>query len=426
MNKKLLSILIGAFFFGSSTNVTAMPVEVTVAPTIDTALVLLNSAAATIAASTTAAVAQLKLLQGPSPAVNLATLQAVIEMQNNLNRRQDITQRDQDRINSVEVEKQKLITTQSYNGAYLPAGNTCADRAAANVSAAADATVTYTSKSFGVAAKRSVAKAPAPKDQLANAVKEHRTDYCDPKTDPKRCDGNAPTNTYEKDGKRVSMPDGDTDSKSLFDGAGDETKAEGNLTYTKEQSIAAAAYVKNAIDSGDTPRGLSAAEFDTEEGRAYHGLKLAFESRVGLSRNILTDIHSARAPIKGSEGLLDEMVSATSTDFNMREYITNRQNEIKKFGQFKSRAPVSPMEIIDIQVKSRSDNAAWWKYINNAAPDQVRKEQAVMMAIGLRMQYMQLRQSEMLSAIQAINAAEATKANMQPRLQSALNNLSRR
>lgn len=329
-----------------------------------------------------------------------------------------------DRTNTLEVEKQKVITQKSMDGAYLPAGNTCADRAAAATASASDGTVAYQAKRYGAAMRYRAAKAPDTREQLNDAVENHRIYYCDPATDPLRCNGHAPAKTFSKNGKQITMPDADSSAKTLFDGAGNGEHIS-NLTYVPEQMDAAGAYINSALAVGDTPRALSPAEAKTDEGQVYQGLKLAYEARISLSREVLLQIQGSRAPIEGSDQLLQGMVDSTSADYGMKDYVQGRVKEIQKFQAFNSSPKVSPMELLDIQVKSRSDNPGWLAYINNAERDQVVKEQTVMMSLQLRMQYMQLRQQEMTSALLAINSAETTKANLLPKINTTMSNLTR-
>ena len=329
-----------------------------------------------------------------------------------------------ERINTLEVKKQEIITQKSLDGGYLPGGNTCADRSAASVAAVADQTVAYQSKRYGTAMRFRAAKAGGSREQLNEVVENHRIYYCDPATDPLRCNGHTPVKTYSKEGNVVNMPDADSSSKSLFDGAGNGEHIS-NLTYVPEQMDAAGAYINSTISAGDTPAALSPAEAKTDEGQVYQGLKLAYESRISLSREVLLEIQGSRAPIAGSDQLLNNMLETTSSDYGMKDYLQHRINEIKKFNWFSRAAQVSSLELLDIQVKGRSDNPGWLAYINNAEKDQIAKEQAVMMSLMLRMQYMQLRQNEKTAALLAISSAEAAKANLLPKIDTTMKNLMR-
>lgn len=329
-----------------------------------------------------------------------------------------------ERTNTLEMKKQEIITQKSMDGGYLPAGNTCADRSAASVATVSEQTIAYQAKRYGSSMRFRAAKAGGSREQLNEVVDNHRIYYCDPATDPLRCNGHVPAKMYSKDNKPVTMPDADSSSKSLFDGAGNGDHIS-NLTYVPEQMDAAGAYINTTIAAGDTPAALSPAEAKTDEGQVYQGLKLAYEARISLSREVLLEIQGSRAPIAGSDQLLNNMLETTSSDYGMKDYLERRINEIKKFDWFSKAAQVSPIELLDIQVKSRSDNAGWLAYINNADRDQVVKEQAVMMSLMLRMQYMQLRQSEKTAALQAISSAEAAKANLLPKIDTTMKNLMR-
>lgn len=331
-----------------------------------------------------------------------------------------------DRSNQLEIERQKVITQRSMNGAYLPAGNTCADRTAAATGSVTDQTVAYQSARYGNAMRVRASKAPDAREQLYSIAKNHEIYYCDKKTDPLQCNGQKqPGKTVKTTDGDMPMPDGDTSAKSLFDGAGDD-KHLANLTFTQGQEEAANAFINNMIDSGDTPRALSPAEAVTSEGQIYQGLKLAYESRIDMSRMAMANILAARTHIADSDNLVKAMQDTIpANDYGMKDYLDDRVKKMQKYSpSFNDTTPISPMELLDIQVKMRSDNAGWMTYINNAERDQVAKEQAIMTSLLLRIQYMQLRNQEVQVALQAVASAESAKANMIPRINAAAHGLS--
>ncbi len=126
----------------------------------------------------------------------------------------------------------QVVEQQSLNGAFLGAANTCASQAGASTATVADMTTAYTAQRYATAAAVRQAKAPSTADQLAGDVKNHRTYYCNPDTDPKKCvDGTAVAKVKLAGGGAVDLKDADVKAKSLFDGVGDgtgnTTKAEG-------------------------------------------------------------------------------------------------------------------------------------------------------------------------------------------------------
>ena len=81
---------------------------------------------------------------------------------------------------------------------------------------------------------------------------------------------------------------------------------------------------------------------------------------------------------------------------------------------------VSPMEMLDLNIGRRVDNPDWYKAITATADtNALLRELIFMQAQALKMQYMGLRESEFTAAIQAVNAAEATKLNMRAQLSAA-------
>jgi hypothetical protein len=270
------------------------------------------------------------------------------------------------------------------------------------------------SRSISSAAKARAAaaagNAPSIPEQQALVDDIHHHTYCNPDTDPEKCKNGR----TEKNEKGEDMMDADKSSESLFSGAGVPGRTE-DLTFTPKQLEAAEKYIKNVIDSADTPRKLTPSEYDTAEGKKYEGLRTVYESRMSLARNVLIDIKSQRTPMKDSSEILDAIRDGSPV--GGAGYINNR---VARLLGWDPDGNISPLELMDIDIRRRVDNPAWYEAINTSA-DQVSllREQTFMLAMLLKMQYMQMRQHEVTAALEATSSAESTKANMKPKLDEA-------
>jgi len=276
------------------------------------------------------------------------------------------------------------------------------------------------SKSISSAARAKSAaaagNAPSIPEQQALVDDTHRHTYCNPDTDPQKCkDGRT-----EKNEKGELMADADKSSESLFSGAGVSGRAE-NLTFTPKQLDAAEKYIKNVIDSADTPRKLTSSEYDTAEGKKYEGLRTVYESKMSMSRNVLIDIKSQRTPMESSSKILDAIRDGSPV--GGAGYINDR---VTRLLGWHPNGDISPLELMDIDIGRRADNPAWYEAINTSA-DQISllREQTFMLAMMLKMQYAQMRQHEVTSALSATTSAETTKSNMKPKLDGAEKAISR-
>lgn len=307
------------------------------------------------------------------------------------------------------------------NGVFMGAPTTCAEVASVNVATVAEQTVAYQNQKYSSGSRSRLSKAGTPQDQVKEQTDQHRKSYCDPATDPKKCtDQSGTTASVPVAGGSVKLLDADVKSSSMFTGTGDGKTTFSNLTFTKEQMAAARAFSENTISVGDTPRGLSPAELNKPEGKVYHGLKLAYTARISMSQDVLSDIISFREPIQGSDDTLKAMLDSTTSNNGLSQYIQGRIDAIKKFYEF-STPKVSAIELLDIQVKSRTNNPGWIAFVDTALPAQLARESVLMQAASLNLQYMLYRQNEKIMALQAITAAESAKTNTLPRVQAALN-----
>lgn len=313
------------------------------------------------------------------------------------------TQMEQRQVNAAKLqEKLKVQKNQQ------PAVDACGSQSLAAFSGSVLDLQKSIASSYRAGGRTRAGNAPSSGDQQIAGTASHRETYCNKDTDPKKCSDVTPASPGREDA--------DVKPESLFDGSGSnggKVKTE-DLSFGTTQILDAKAYINQSIDNGDSPRRLSAVEFDTDAGRKYEGLRIAYEARIGMSRGVLSDVLASRTPIQGSSNILKAIKDGSpmgGTDF-----ITEREAKIKA-NKDNTSGLVSPMELLDIEVERRVSNPAWYESIDTSS-DQVSllREQTMMMALMLKMQYRTFRQNEIAGVVNAIQSAESVKANMRPKL----------
>lgn len=258
--------------------------------------------------------------------------------------------------------------------------------------------------------------APTAADQATLTDAIHKRDYCDPLTTPGGCNDV----TIQSNARSEPMAAADQKAQSLFSGAGKDGRTP-NLTFDPKQLLAGQKFVANVIDSTDSPRKLSPAEYDTPEGKRYEGLRIVNESKMSLSRDTLLDILNERQAVPNSTAVLAAIKDGSPAGGGA--YIADREAKVRLHSPSGN---ISPLELMDIEVGRRVDNPKWYEEVNtNMNSESLLKEQTMMLAMMMKMQYLQLRRGEITTSLAAVQAAEATKANMGGKLQAAENELIR-
>lgn len=257
---------------------------------------------------------------------------------------------------------------------------------------------------YGARARARSGGAPSASEQAVQTNNSHAQAYCDPKTAPGgRCD-------------TAPMRDRTT-GKSLAsaDVAADESLFSGNLTHTPDQIEATSKYIANIIDSGDAPRKPTRDEYGTREGKTYEGLRQIYLARISMAQSALNDIAAMRTAVPGSRRILDEIKAGSPA--GGVAYLNAREAELMRYSPNRD---ISPLELMDIEVRRRADNPAWYEAVNTQMnPAALAKEQTLMLAMLLKMQYMQYRYGEVLAAINSQQSVEAAKAGMRDKLTQA-------
>jgi hypothetical protein len=301
--------------------------------------------------------------------------------------------------------------------ALQPAADACASAATAAYAPSVTQNYQYHKSMAGYRGALRAGNSPDGADQKKQVQSNHFNFYCDPNTDPAQCVGaKAPQDNGST--KKELMISADQRAGTLFGGAGAPGHVT-NLTYTQQQQQAAQDYISNAVDGTDAPRKLSAAEYNTPQGQQYEGLRIAYESRLSLSRDAMEYVLASRTPIPGSHQTVNDMVTADGGA--SASYINARLNDpVSGILMYSPSGDVSQMQLLDLEVGRRVDNPDWYKIMNtNSDTNALLRELVFMSALQLKMQYMRLREGEYTASIAAVNAAEAAKTNMKERLNSA-------
>lgn len=260
-------------------------------------------------------------------------------------------------------------------------------------------------------ARQRSGNAPSSPEQAMLAENIHSRTYCDSETAPgKACQVQPKRDSVTGE----SLKAADVKSESLFTGAGEDGR-KGNLTYSRDQIDAARQYINHVISASDTPRKPTPGEYGTEEGKKYEGLRQVYMARVSMAQDTMSNILAMRTPIPGSKRILDEIKAGSPA--GGVSIIKEREAAVRRY----SRAgDLSPLELIDLEVRRRADNPAWYEAINTQSnPAALAREQTFMLALMLKMQYMQYLQGEGVAALSAQQSAEAAKSGMRDKLTQA-------
>lgn len=129
-----------------------------------------------------------------------------------------------------------------------------------------------------------------------------------------------------------SMPGGDTEMRSLLDGAGAVGKAP-ELTFNQDQIDAAMAYMKNSAkpDVGRTP---GKGEIQTATGQEYQGLLTQLQAILSAAMQPQLDLIAASKANPATQQALDE---ARKTPSANKYFIATASKEAQRTGQMSER-----------------------------------------------------------------------------------------
>lgn len=203
------------------------------------------------------------------------------------------------------------------------------------------------------------------------------------------------------------LPGGDTEARSLYDGAGPAGK-DPELTFTQAQTDAAMAYVNNSakLDAGRTP---GKGEIQTATGQEYQGLLTQYKAMQSAAMQPQLDMVAASQPQDATQAALTEARQAPSAESYFQQTAS---------AQAKQTGTMSEREFEAFEVGRRYANTAWVTDLQAMDGDNLAREMARQqslanwLALGIKNE---LRQANIISGQQL---ALAAKNEYAPQLQA--------
>lgn len=210
-----------------------------------------------------------------------------------------------------------------------------------------------------------------------------------------------------------ALPGGDTEARSLYDGAGQPGKAP-ELTFTQAQTDAAMAYVSNSakLDAGRTP---GKGEIQTATGQEYQGLLTQYKAMQSAAMQPQLDMVAASQPQDATREPLTEARQSPSAESYFQQTAS---------AQAKQTGAMSEREFEAFEVGRRYANTAWVTDLQGMDGDNLTREVARQLAaanwlaLGIKNE---LRQANIISGQQL---ALAAKNEYAPQLQALSSQLS--
>lgn len=210
-----------------------------------------------------------------------------------------------------------------------------------------------------------------------------------------------------------ALPGGDTEARSLYDGAGQAGK-DPELTFTQAQTDAAMAYVNNSakLDAGRTP---GKGEIQTATGQEYQGLLTQYKAMQSAAMQPQLDMVAASQPQDATQAALTEARQAPSAESYFQQTAS---------AEAKQTDTMSEREFEAFEVGRRYANTAWVTDLQGMDGDNLAREMARQqslsnwLALGIKNE---LRQANIISGQQL---ALAAKNEYAPQLQSLSSQMS--
>lgn len=204
-----------------------------------------------------------------------------------------------------------------------------------------------------------------------------------------------------------ALPGGDTEARSLYDGAGQPGK-DPELTFTQAQTDAAMAYVNNSakLDAGRTP---GKGEIQTATGQEYQGLLTQYKAMQSAAMQPQLDMVAASQPQDATREALTEARQAPSAETYFQQTAS---------AQAKQTGTMSEREFEAFEVGRRYANTEWVKDLQSMEGDNLLREMARQqslanwLSMGIKNE---LRQANIISGQQL---AIAAKEQYAPQLQA--------
>lgn len=210
-----------------------------------------------------------------------------------------------------------------------------------------------------------------------------------------------------------TLPGGDTEARSLYDGAGQPGK-DPELTFTQAQTDAAMAYVNNSakLDAGRSP---GKGEIQTATGQEYQGLLTQYKAMQSAAMQPQLDMVAASQPQDATRDALTEARQAPSAETYFQQTAS---------AQAKQTGTMSEREFEAFEVGRRYANTEWVKDLQAMEGDNLLREMARQqslanwLAMGIKNE---LRQANIINGQQL---ALAAKEQYAPQLQALSSQLS--
>jgi len=168
-----------------------------------------------------------------------------------------------------------------------------------------------------------------------------------------------------------SLPGGDTEMRSLTDGAGAVGKAP-DLTFTQDQVDAAMAYMKNSARH-DAGRSLGKGEIQSATGREYQGVMTQYKAVQSAASQPQLDLIAASQANPSTQQALSETLKSPSA----AQYFTSTASaEAQRTGQMSER------EFEAFEVGRRYANTAYETDLQQMSGDNLVREMVRVQSLG--------------------------------------------
>lgn len=168
-----------------------------------------------------------------------------------------------------------------------------------------------------------------------------------------------------------TMPDGDSNADSLYDGAGLPGKA-ADLTFTPQEIEAARAYERMSLDP-EPPQNITKAEANTEVGKLYIAMQKAYQANASSAENVMNTIIAEHTPFPGSAQLISDINSSSDS---AQKYYNSSASPVAK-----STGTMSLAELEDFEAGRRWRNPYWQVEMGAVAdPTKLAREQVFTIA----------------------------------------------
>lgn len=208
-----------------------------------------------------------------------------------------------------------------------------------------------------------------------------------------------------------TMPDGDANADSLYDGAGMPGK-DVDLTFTPQEIEAARAYERMSVDP-EPPQYITKAEANTEVGKLYIAMQKAYQANVSSAENTINNLIAARAPFPGSAQLISDINSSSDS---AEQYFNANASPVAK-----STGTMSLAELEEFEAGRRWRNPYWQIEMGAVAdPTKLAREQLYTTAFMADIDYQNFQRSQHIEVLLGQLLAVLERTNERPVLEAQL------